>query len=349
VTNVYILWLLSPAAAQPPADAAIQAHLEATEARLREVDTTGWPAEQVAARLRTLDALSEYAEAGVYPHNLEALVADPRPVRLDGMYAEGPDESPIFVDEHGHACAVAWLMLDAGFEDTVAAVHDTANDAWVHQLDPMDLAPWLEVAGLTLEEAAMIQPTYGPTTYLPPYSGTCGPLDPLVDHAEHGTLSIEYRDCIADALLTEADPEKLAKYVAAAMAQHWQGQSPTWGDWIPRVEHRLDPPTAEYFWAEMSYQRFMRNDTPEYKVARLRRMQLLMTDLLKTPDQRQREIDLLFKYRSGLIKAVHGEQAHTASLCEWMRWLEGYGYEETLAWFLDDLTCTTVETTLTLD
>lgn len=68
---------------------------------------------------------------------------------------------PYFVDAHGTRCAVAHLMEISGEGALVAEVARTRNNARVRELadDPRVVA-WLAAAGLTVEEAALIQPAY---------------------------------------------------------------------------------------------------------------------------------------------------------------------------------------------
>jgi hypothetical protein len=130
----------------------IRAHLEAVEAELLAADVSRLTAAQRAARARHIARLREYRLAGVFPHN--HTVADRR--------------VPVFVDEHGTHCAVGYLLARDGRGDVVGRVRTTRNNATVHELaDDPDLVAWLAEAGLTLEEATRIQPTYEPPIVQP--------------------------------------------------------------------------------------------------------------------------------------------------------------------------------------
>jgi hypothetical protein len=125
----------------------VRAHLTAVEAELRAADVSAFTAAQRAARARNLDVLREYREAGVFPHN--HVLPDAR--------------TPVFVDEHGTHCAVGYLLARDGRHDLITRVRTHRNTATVHELaSEPELVTWLEQAGLTLDEAARIQPTYGP-------------------------------------------------------------------------------------------------------------------------------------------------------------------------------------------
>lgn len=134
-------------AAQADAEVArIRAHLERVEYELLSADVSAFSAEQRAARTYFIAVLREYREAGVFPHNHTA-----------------GERTPVFVDEHGTHCAVGYLIARSGRKDIVEHVRSTRNNATVHQLadEPAFLA-WLNEAGLTLAEAARIQPEYRP-------------------------------------------------------------------------------------------------------------------------------------------------------------------------------------------
>jgi hypothetical protein len=122
-------------------------HLAGVERHLRAVDVSRLRPEQQSARLRNLDRLRAYRKSGVFPHN--HVVRDHR--------------TPVFIDDHGTLCAVGYLIVEAGHEGLARRIAATRNLARLPSLagDP-ELAAWLEREGLGLEEAAMIQPTYGP-------------------------------------------------------------------------------------------------------------------------------------------------------------------------------------------
>jgi len=117
-----------------------------------------WEAERAARRSATaldplkrrvrgllLDELARYRRAGRFPRNYEF-----RTHRV-----------PYFVDPHGTRCAVAHLLDIGGKPALVEKIARTRNNARVHELaDEPELVRFLAAAGLTLEEAARIQPGY---------------------------------------------------------------------------------------------------------------------------------------------------------------------------------------------
>lgn len=125
----------------------IRSHLLEVEADLRAADVSHLDAPRRAARARLLGWLGEYRERGVFPHN----------------HTHPGERVPVFVDGHGTACAVGHLLLTGGEEALVRAVVEADNNVRVPELaHSAPLRAWLDANGLTLEEAARIQPAYGP-------------------------------------------------------------------------------------------------------------------------------------------------------------------------------------------
>ena len=134
--------------------------VESTEAslavaleRLRAAGGSHWTKAEEA---RTVDALRrnraaqierlrDYARRGLLPVN--EILAEP---------------VPIFVDRHDTACAVGHLMRMSGWSEEVMDI--ARHDVLVYVPDVKDgpLVQWVLHSGLTQEEAALIQPAYGP-------------------------------------------------------------------------------------------------------------------------------------------------------------------------------------------
>lgn len=170
----------------------VRAHLERVERELRARDVSHLSPEQRSARARNLDVLREYHEAGVFPHNHDF-----------------PDRRvPYFVDRHGTLCAVAYLIARSGQPELVRRVATTANNARVPELaeDP-ELIAWLERNGLTLEEAAMIQPWYG---------GDSGPWPP----ADRDELSNRY---LAASLTADVVAGAVTMLNLSSRSSQWTG------------------------------------------------------------------------------------------------------------------------------
>jgi hypothetical protein len=122
------------------------------EVSLRARGTDHLSAAQRARRATALDWLREYRLANRFPHNHELNA---------GPVSSPAGRTPVFVDVHGTPCAVGYLLLRAGEHALVADVVRAANGAYVPELagDPR-LAGWLDAYGLTVAEAAQIQPAY---------------------------------------------------------------------------------------------------------------------------------------------------------------------------------------------
>jgi hypothetical protein len=120
--------------------------LEGAERLLRSAPTDELNPQQRLARARNIALLHGYRLRGAFPHNTG------HPGR----------RVPYFVDHRGVHCAVGYLMACSGRGDLVARIRATRNNARIRELagDPA-LRAWLHDAGLTLAEAARIQPTYG--------------------------------------------------------------------------------------------------------------------------------------------------------------------------------------------
>lgn len=84
--------------------------------------------------------------------------------RANGRFPKNHDfvePTPYFVDAEGTRCAVAHLLNASGESDLVQHIARRRNHARVAELaDEARLIAWLDVAGLSLEEAALIQPSY---------------------------------------------------------------------------------------------------------------------------------------------------------------------------------------------
>ena len=84
--------------------------------------------------------------------------------RADGRFPQNRDfklQTPYFIDANGTRCAMAHLLELGGEHDLVARIARERNNAYVRELaDEPRLLEWLVEAGLTVEEAAAIQPSY---------------------------------------------------------------------------------------------------------------------------------------------------------------------------------------------
>lgn len=127
--------------------ARLRAHFDSVDAELRHAKVLQLTPNQRRIRATLIGWLQEYRDAGEFPRN------DRFPERA----------MPFFRDGHGALCAMAYLIQRSGRRDLVNRVALTRNNAFIAELagDP-ELRVWLDSVGLSVAEAARVQPTYQP-------------------------------------------------------------------------------------------------------------------------------------------------------------------------------------------
>ncbi len=126
----------------PAQVAAKQARLRNVVAELRARDVSDRSLATQAARARSLDLLAAYAERGDFTLHHELW----------------PRELPLFIDERGTRCALAFVLDGSGETDAVVRLASECNDAYLNEIDDdPEVARVLDRLGLTLDEAAYIQ------------------------------------------------------------------------------------------------------------------------------------------------------------------------------------------------
>lgn len=126
--------------------ARIHSHFDGVLSELQSRDSADMPSNRRARRTRLVSALREYDLRGDFPHNYD--------------FPHQP--TPYFVDRKtGVRCAVAYLLESTGRHDIVRRVAAANNNVRVAQLSgDTAFTAWLDEQGLTLSEAARIQPSY---------------------------------------------------------------------------------------------------------------------------------------------------------------------------------------------
>jgi hypothetical protein len=125
----------------------LRAHFDSVDGELRTANVAGLNAQQRAMRVKLIAWLRDYRNAGSFPEN--------------DRFADRA--MPFFRDSHATLCAMAYLVDRSGRGDIVDHIARTRNNAFIHELvDDAQLVDWLKNSGLTVDEAARIQPTYGP-------------------------------------------------------------------------------------------------------------------------------------------------------------------------------------------
>ncbi len=138
---------LSPNRSQNLAKSApVRAHFDSVLIELQSTDSAGMRGDRRARRTALIGALRGYNERGAFPNNYDF-----------------PDEpTPYFVDRvTGVRCAVAHLLESTGLHDMVQRVAAANNNVRVADLaGDTAFVAWVEEQGITLAEAARIQPSY---------------------------------------------------------------------------------------------------------------------------------------------------------------------------------------------
>jgi hypothetical protein len=123
----------------------LQTHLAYVEKLLREKPVAHLSAEQQQKRQQALDLLHEYWNAGIFPSNYD--------------YAE---RRPCFIDKDGNICAVGYLIEKTAGRDVAENINVQHKYDYLMDMNEEVVTAWAEQHGFTLEECAMIQPSYGP-------------------------------------------------------------------------------------------------------------------------------------------------------------------------------------------
>ncbi|MCU0434355.1 MAG: hypothetical protein MUC87_12945 [Bacteroidia bacterium] len=122
----------------------IQAHLTHTIKLLwqRKFPLSNDP-KTVMRRKNLLHILQAYCDSGIFPQNNTI-----------------PGRIPVFIDEQGTHCAVGYLMLKSGAGDLAKKVARTQNNIYIRQITDPAFFAWQAHSGFTVDELALIQPSY---------------------------------------------------------------------------------------------------------------------------------------------------------------------------------------------
>jgi hypothetical protein len=124
----------------------LRAHFDSVDRELRSRDVSQLTTAQLAVRGKLISWLRDYRNAGTFPEN--------------DRFADRA--MPFFRDSHGTLCAMAYLVQRSGGGDIVDHIASTRNNAFIPELtDDRALVAWLDQSGLSVSEAARIQPQYG--------------------------------------------------------------------------------------------------------------------------------------------------------------------------------------------
>ncbi|KAA0992406.1 hypothetical protein [Dyadobacter aurulentus] len=127
-------------------DLRIRTHLQYVERLLRSKDISFLSKELKNKRTEMLDLLHQYAGNGKYPRNYDY-----------------PEESkPCFIDKDGNICAVGYLIEKTAGRKVAETINASHKYEALMDIKNADIDRWIASSGLSKEECAMIQPTYGP-------------------------------------------------------------------------------------------------------------------------------------------------------------------------------------------
>jgi hypothetical protein len=121
----------------------IQAHLYEVIRILRMSSSIGGG--QKTQRGKVIAQLAAYADFGVFPENHISEV-----------------RTPVFIDARNVHCAVGYLMSVNGFSELANAVSSCNNTVYLREIPISRLEKWMAFSGLSVDEMALIQPTYPP-------------------------------------------------------------------------------------------------------------------------------------------------------------------------------------------
>ncbi|MES2850317.1 MAG: hypothetical protein V4685_14760 [Bacteroidota bacterium] len=123
----------------------IATHLEYAENMLRQKETAHLSVALKEKRNHLLDLLHQYRVKGLFPQNLDH-----------------PEErKPCFIDKDGRICAVGYLVEQTASREVAESINEKYKYEELLAMNDKTLDDWVEASGLTKEECAMIQPTYG--------------------------------------------------------------------------------------------------------------------------------------------------------------------------------------------
>jgi len=133
-------------------------HLQQAEKHLTKRNTTHLTKEVQACRNEGIAVLKEYWQRALYPRN-----------------SKFNNRIPFFIDDYNTACAVGYIMQGTGNEALANYIAETQNNAYVKEMVGENIFAWAKAYGFTVDELALIQPTYHPCEHWYAYSETVSP------------------------------------------------------------------------------------------------------------------------------------------------------------------------------
>ncbi len=152
----------------------IEAHLMQVITLLRNTHHPGFELESLNQRANLLNTLEKYARARDFPINTG------HAYRI-----------PYFIDFKNTPCAVGHLLIESGFAIFAEKVKTEINNAYLLDMPYDEIPVWARANGFTVDELALIQPGYPPTTnWQPLQDGVNGEVRVLLEWQEENALVI---------------------------------------------------------------------------------------------------------------------------------------------------------------
>ncbi|MBI1807454.1 MAG: hypothetical protein HYR76_10440 [Ignavibacteria bacterium] len=123
----------------------IRNHLEYVENLLRHRDCSNLTNELQQRRHQLLDMLHQYWTSNVFPRN----------------YDYSDQRVPCFIDKDGRICAVGYLIERSVGRSAAERVNSKYKYEKILAMNDDAVRSWIATTGLSTEECAWIQPTYG--------------------------------------------------------------------------------------------------------------------------------------------------------------------------------------------
>jgi hypothetical protein len=157
----------------------ISAHLQYAEYLLRTADVSALPTAQREKREHLLDLLHDYWTRGAFPRN-------------DDYTGE---RRPCFIDHEGTICAVGYLVEQTAGREAAELISERFLYEEILEMNDPLVMEWIANSGLTAEEFAIIQPSYGPR-FAFTWNASYGASFRLGDNVYHtfGIYRMKYRN-----------------------------------------------------------------------------------------------------------------------------------------------------------
>jgi hypothetical protein len=124
----------------------IKTHLAYVENLLRKKDVSYLSVEMQEKRFHALDLLHNYWTNAIFPKN------------YDFSY----QRKPCFIDKDETICAVGYLIEQTTSRKVAEGINSKHKYSDLLEMNDATVDKWILQSGLTKQECAMIQPTYGP-------------------------------------------------------------------------------------------------------------------------------------------------------------------------------------------